>query len=104
MGSKQIQSFEKGAKAYVMSAESMSSHNHRHREPIGNGGFLSLACSFSLLPESEKEKSPRACGLIGGATIGITLVSGKFARTVCGSAGRRWLSLARHGLSDVEIM
>ena len=72
-----------------MSAESMSSHNHRHREPIGNAGFLSLACSFSLLPESKKEKSPRACGLVVGATIGITLVSGKFAHAVCGNAGRR---------------
>ena len=87
MGSKQIRSFEKGAKAYVMLAESTRSHNRRHREPISNGGFLSLACSFSLLPESKKDKSPRACGLVGGTTIGIMLVSGKFAHAVCGSAG-----------------
>ena len=69
-------------------AESTRSHN-RHRELKGNGGFLSLVCSFSLLPESEKEKRSCACGLVGGATLGIMLVSGKFARTVCGSAGRR---------------
>ena len=27
-------------------AESTRSHNHMHREPIGNGGFLSFVCSF----------------------------------------------------------
>ena len=86
MGSKQIRSFEKGTYAYVMSAESTRSHNHRHREPIGNGGFLSLTCSFSLLPESEKEKSPRACGLVGGAIIRWSVES---LCAVCGSAGRR---------------
>ena len=106
MGSKQIRSFEKGTKAYVMLAESTRSHNHRHRELIGNGGFLSLACSFSLLPESEKEKSPRACGLVGGATIRHNTGQWKVrARCVwqCQGSHCRWLSLARHGLSDVEI-
>ena len=87
-----------------MPAESMRSH--RHREPIGNGGFLSLACSFSLLPESEKEKSPRACGLVGGTTIRHNAGQWKVCtRCVwqCRTSHRRWLSLARHGLSDVEI-
>ena len=40
-------------------AESTRSHNHRHREPIGNGGFFSLVCSFSLHSrERERKRSP----------------------------------------------
>ena len=40
-------------------AESTRSHNHRHRELIGNGGFLSLVCSFSLHSrERERKRSP----------------------------------------------
>ena len=37
-------------------AESTRSHN-RHRELKGNGGFLSLVCSFSL-HSGERERSP----------------------------------------------
>ena len=40
-------------------AERTRSHNYRHRELIGNDGFLSLVCSFSLHSgEQERERSP----------------------------------------------
>ena len=79
-------------------AESMRSHNHRHREPIGNGGFLSLVCSFSL-HSRERERSP----CLWTRNAGQWKVR---ARCVwqCQTSHRHWHSLsALHGLSDAEI-
>ena len=80
-------------------AESTRSHNHRHRELIGNGGFLSLMCSFSLHSgERERERSP----CLWTRNAGQWKVC---ARCVwqCPTPHRHWLSLPIHGLSDVEI-
>ena len=78
-------------------AESTRSHNHRHREPIGNGGFLSCVCSFSL-HSGEWERSP----CLWTRNAGQWKVC---ARCVwqCQTSHRYWLSLSHHGLSDVEI-
>ena len=80
-------------------AESTRSHNHRHRELIGNGGFLSLMCSFSLHSgERERERFP----CLWTRNAGQWKVC---ARCVwqCPTPHRHWLSLPIHGLSDVEI-
>ena len=80
-------------------AESMRSHNCRHRKLIGNGGFLSLMCSFSLHSvERERQRSPClwTCNA-GQQKVRMRCV------LQCQTSHRHWLSHPLHGLSDVEI-
>ena len=79
-------------------AESTRSHN-RHRERKGNGGFLSLVCSFSL-HSGERERSP----CLWTRNAGQWKVRTRCVWQ-CRTSHRHWLSLsALHGLSDVEII
>ena len=79
-------------------AESTRSLNHRHRELIGNSGFFSLVCSFSL-HSGEWERSPCLWTCNAGQWKVCTCCVWQ-----CWTSHRHWFSLsALHGLSDVEI-